>query len=70
MTPQCKDTIATFAILFATWTLAFTGWYWWERRSLDWLERPWYAMFPPATALAAMAIGAAVGWLWTRSTNR
>lgn len=69
MTPR-QDTILIFAILPAVCVLTFTGWYWWERRELDWFDRPWYAVFPPATALLAFAIGALVGWLWTRTPSR
>ena len=70
MTPAQKDTIRTFAILAAWWALLFSGWVWWEERQLDWFDRPWYAIFPPATALGALAIGAVAGWLWVRASKR
>lgn len=66
MTPHRRDTILLFAILPAVCVLTFTGWVWFEQRALEWSARPWYSVFPPATAALSFAIGALVGWLWTR----
>ncbi len=64
-----REDILLWAVLAATGALTFSGWVWFEQRSLSWSDRPWYAAFPPATAVAAFLVGLLVGWLWQRGKS-
>lgn len=65
-----RETMLTFAVLFATFAACLSGLVWWDLRPSSWTERPWYAAFPPLTVLGAFAIGAAASWLWVRASDQ
>lgn len=65
-----RENILLWAVLAATAALTFSGWVWWEQRGLSWSDRPWYAAFPPLTALGVFVIGGVLGWMWQRGTQR
>lgn len=70
MSPKQKDAILTAAILFAAWIGLMSGWTWWHDHLVPRFDRPRYAMLPVVNVLVALAIGAAFGWLWSRSVSR
>lgn len=61
------EEILLWAVLFATFALCLSVLVWWDMRPSTWDERPWYAAFPPLTALGAFLIGAGAGWLWVKA---
>lgn len=69
MNTTSREDILLWAVGAAVAALTFSGWCWWEQRSVSWADRPWYVVFPPLTALGAFLVGAVLTWLWVRGNR-